>query len=283
MTRALVLAGGGVAGIAWETGVLRGIADELPGVANRLLDSDVLVGTSAGAAVAAQISSGADLDELFARQVADISPEIDPGVAIENVTELFLAAMTEPDSSTEQKLQRIGAVAKSADTVATEVRREVIARRLPSHHWPDRDLRITAIDIATGKLVVFDRDSGADLVDAVAASCAVPGAWPPVLIGERYYLDGGVGSTVNISVAADCDHVVVLVPSGESAPSPFGRGAAAEIAGFGGRAFAVFADAAALAAFGANPLNPACRVPSAWSGREQGRHQAAAVADFLAD
>lgn len=57
--RALVLAGGGLAGIAWETGVLRGIADESPAAARLLLDSDVLVGTSAGATVAAQISSGA--------------------------------------------------------------------------------------------------------------------------------------------------------------------------------------------------------------------------------
>ncbi|HEU4363226.1 MAG TPA: patatin-like phospholipase family protein [Mycobacterium sp.] len=282
MTLALVLAGGGVAGIAWETGVLRGIADELPAVADSLLNADVLVGTSAGAAVAAQISSGTGLDELFARQVAETSPEIDPGVDIAKVTELFLAAMTEPNTTVEQKLQRIGAVALAADTVAAPVRREVIARRLPAHHWPDRTLRITAIDIATGKLVAFDRDSGVDLIDAVAASCAVPGAWPPVRIDGRYYLDGGIGSMVNLGIAGDCDRAVVLVPSAERTSSPFSRGVAAEVAGLDGRAVAVFADIAACAAFGANPLNPACRVPSAWAGREQGRRQAAAIATFLA-
>ncbi len=68
--RALVLAGGGVAGIAWETGVLCGIADESPQTAQALLESDVVIGTSAGAAVAAQISSGDGLEELFSRQVA---------------------------------------------------------------------------------------------------------------------------------------------------------------------------------------------------------------------
>ena len=83
-------------------------------------------------------------------------------------------------------------------TVSESVRREVIAQRLPSHGWPDRDLRITAIDIGTGELVAFDRASGVELVDAVAASCAVPGAWPPVTIGERRYMDGGVGSTMNV-------------------------------------------------------------------------------------
>ena len=78
----------------------------------------------------------------------------------------------------------------------------MIAQRLPSHGWPDQVLRVTAIDIATGELVVFDGDSGVDLVDAVAASCAVPGAWPPVTIGDRRYMDGGVGSTINLDFAA---------------------------------------------------------------------------------
>ena len=52
MRRALVLAGGGLAGIAWETGVLRGVADEDPALAAALVSSDVLLGTSAGSAVA---------------------------------------------------------------------------------------------------------------------------------------------------------------------------------------------------------------------------------------
>ncbi|MGV0626773.1 patatin-like phospholipase family protein [Mycolicibacter minnesotensis] len=279
--RALVLAGGGVAGIAWETGVLCGIADESPETAAALLDSDVLVGTSAGAAVAAQISSGTDLGELFARQVAADSPELHPGMGVEGVAELFLAAMTAPNTSAAQKMQRIGAVALAAQTVAAPLRRQVIERRLPSHRWPDRCLRITAIDIDTGELTVFDPDSGVDLVDAVAASCAVPGVWPPVLIGPRRYMDGGMRSSANLDVADDCDLAVVLVPSGQGAPSPFGGGAAEQAAAFGGRAHVVFADGAALRAFGSNPLDPACRVPSALAGRDQGRRHAADIARFL--
>jgi NTE family protein len=281
MKRALVLAGGGVAGIAWETGVLCGIAAESPLTARALLESDVLIGTSAGAAVAAQIGSGTPIEQLFAGQVAKTSAEIDPGVGVDAVADLFMAAMTEPDTSAQQKLRRIGAIALAADTVAAPVRREFIAGRLPSHDWPDRPLRITAIDVATGGLVVFDRDSGIDLIDAVAASCAVPGAWPPVQVGDRCYMDGGVRSGVNLGVADDCGTAVVLVPSGEAAPAPFGGGAAAEIAAFCGRALALFADDVALAAFGANPLDPACRIPAARSGREQGRRQAVAVAEFL--
>jgi NTE family protein len=160
----------------------------------------------------------------------------------------------------------------------------VIAQRLPSHEWPDRVLRITAIDIATGELVVFDRDSGVGLVDAVAASCAVPGAWPPVTIAGRRYMDGGVASSVNLGAVEDCDASVVLVPSGADTPSPFGAGPAAEIAAFAGTkstVFTVFADDDSLTAFGPNPLDPRCRGRSASAGREQGRREAAAVARFL--
>jgi NTE family protein len=277
----LVLAGGGLAGIGWETGILRGIADESPETASALLDIDVVVGTSAGSTVGAQLGSGLGLDALFDRQTGAPSAELDPGVGIDDITDLFLAAMLTPNATTAEKLQKIGAVALSKATVTEAVRREVIAQRLPSHDWPDRALRISAIDTATGELVMFDRDSGVGLVDAVAASCAVPGVWPPVTIGDRRYMDGGVGSSVNMALAADCGSAVVLVPSGRSTPSPFGSGAAEEVDAFGGSTFGVFADEQSLAAFGPNPLDPACRKPSALAGREQGRRVAAAVADFL--
>jgi NTE family protein len=277
----LVLAGGGLAGIAWETGILRGIADTAPDVARRLLDADVLLGTSAGSTVAAQIGSGKPIDELFGRQVADAPYELDSGVDVDDIVELFIGAMSDPDATEQQKLRNIGATALAAHTVAEPVRREVIVHRLPSHDWPTRVLRVTAIDVATGELVIFDKDSGVELIDAVAASCAVPGAWPPVTIGARRYMDGGVGSTVNMAAAQDCDSVVVLVPSGEFTPSPFGDGIAAEVAAFPGATLTIHADDASLAAFGRNPLDPACRVPSAEAGREQGRAVAGAVAEFL--
>jgi NTE family protein len=277
----LVLAGGGLAGIGWETGILRGIADEAPETAKALLDLDVLVGTSAGSTVAAQLGSGLGLDVLFDRQTAPSPTELNPDVGIDEITELFAAAMLTPNTTTAEKLQKIGVVALSTQTVTEAVRRNVIAQRLPSHDWPDRVLRISAIDTATGELVAFDRSSGVGLVDAVAASCAVPAVWPPVTIGEHRYMDGGVGSSVNMALADDCDVAVVLVPSGRSTPSPFGGGAAEEVDAFGGSAFGVFADDESIAAFGPNPLDPACRKPSALAGRQQGRRIAAAVTDFL--
>ncbi|MGE2731461.1 patatin-like phospholipase family protein [Mycolicibacterium vaccae] len=281
--RALVLAGGGLAGIAWETGVLLGIRDEAPQAAAALLDADVLVGTSAGSTVAAQISSGVPLDELFERQLSEEhgAHEINPGTSIETIIDLFLDAAQTPGATKEQKLQKIGAVAAGADTVAEDVRRTVIAHRLPSHEWPSRTLRVTGIDIATGELVVFDNTSGVGLVDAVAASCAVPGVWPPVTIGSRRFMDGGVGSTVNMSAAHDCASAVALVPSSATSPSPWGTGTVDEMQAFPGATLAIFADDESLRAYGANPLDPACRAPSAQAGRAQGRREAQRVAEFL--
>lgn len=277
---ALVLAGGGLAGIAWETGVLAGIAESSPQTAAAVSGADVLVGTSAGSAVAAQIGSGTAIARLYDRQIAADTHELDPGVSIEDITAVFLEALT-GTSDTGERLRRIGGIALAADTVPEATRRAIIGHRLPSHDWPGRALRITAIDAATGELVVFTADSGVPLVDAVAASCAVPGVWPPVSIGSARYMDGGVLSTVHMPVAADCARAVVLVPAAPDAPAPFGDGAAAETAAFGGATFAVFADDDALAAFGANPLDPACRVPSAVAGFAQGRRVAEGLRGFL--
>ncbi len=203
---ALVLAGGGIAGIAWETGVLLGIQDEAPSAARRLLDADVLLGTSAGSAVAAQISSGTPLGELYERQLAPPAHEIAPRIDIDELIELFEHA-NDTGVPISERLRWIGEHAVSAPTVSEEVRRSVIAQRLPSHQWPERRLEVTAIDVETGERVLFDRDSGVSLVDAVAASCAVPVVWPPVTIGTRRFMDGGVGSSANVDAVSDCRRV----------------------------------------------------------------------------
>src|SRR5581483_349660 len=68
ITRALVLGGGSVAGVAWEQGIIIGLHDR--GVDVR--DADIIIGTSAGSMVGAQITSGIDLDSLFASQLTPI-------------------------------------------------------------------------------------------------------------------------------------------------------------------------------------------------------------------
>ena len=87
MTRALVLGGGGVAGIAWEIGLLNGLAEGGVDVTR----PDLVVGTSAGATVAAQITSGVGLAELFRRQTdpAFQTPELAADFDLDRLTELF--------------------------------------------------------------------------------------------------------------------------------------------------------------------------------------------------
>ena len=154
--RALVLGGGGVAGIAWTTGLLFGLSEK--GV--DLRDAELMLGTSAGAAVAAQLGSPLSLAELFQRQVdpALQTREITPDPHLFELLEGALPKMAAAFDQAESK-RLIGRWALEAATVTEEARRAVITERLPSHSWPDRLLRIVAVDTANGEPKVFDRFS----------------------------------------------------------------------------------------------------------------------------
>ena len=183
MSLALVLGGGGVAGVAWETGLLLGVQDESPETADRLLQADVILGTSAGAIVGAQLGSGVGLADLYARQLSVSIDQTPPRIDVAALMTVFEAAAADKNGSITQRLKMVGDRVVSLPIGATEDRDAMISTRLPSHEWPTRPLKITAIDVETGELVVFDKSSGVRLVDAVAASCAVPAVWRPVAIG----------------------------------------------------------------------------------------------------
>ncbi len=277
MKNALILAGGGVAGIAWELGVLRGLQDTDPGLAARVLAADLVVGTSAGSAVAAQITSGVPLDDLYGRQLSETSAEIEVQLDMEQLLARFTAAVS-ATASQDEALRAIGALALDAETVAEPVRMAAVAARLPVPDWPDRLMLLPAIDALTGELTAFSKDSGVTLADAVAASCAVPGIWPPVTINGRRYIDGGVRSPTNADLAAGYDRILIITPADPGQPVPFGE-LDEEIERLKpGRVYVIPADAASLAAFGTNPLSPATRGPAARAGRAVGRAHAAGVA-----
>ena len=279
MKRALILAGGGVAGIAWELGVLRGLQDADPDL--DLIAADLIVGTSAGSAVAAQITSGTPLADLYAGQLTEVSAEIEVELDMEALLARFTAA-TAGAASREEVQRAIGAVALDTETVAEPVRRATVAARLPVPSWPDRPMLLPAVDAENGETVVFTKDSGVALVDAVAASCAVPGIWPPVTIDGRRYIDGGVRSSTNADLAAGSDRVLVIIPSLADQPDPFNRLDGEIELLKPGRVLAVYADAASVVAFGSNPLSPATRGPAARAGRNVGRSSADEVAAFWA-
>jgi len=277
---ALVLAGGGVAGIAWETGVLLGIQDAQPSAAERILaGSTALVGTSAGAAVAAQLAEGATLQKLFAAQVADETAELFVQIDLAEFGATMAGAMAGA-SSPEEVRRRLGAMALAADTPTTAARRAVIEGRLEGDDWGDRALKLTAVDAETGELRVFDRASGVSLIDAVMASCAVPGIWPVVEIDGHKYMDGGMRSVSNADLASCADPVLIITPSTEQTPMGPAIQPAELEALAPARVHVIYADAASVAAFGSNPLDPAARRPAALAGREVGRAVAADVSAF---
>ncbi|WP_406044726.1 patatin-like phospholipase family protein [Micromonospora sp. NBC_00898] len=269
MRRALVLGGGGVTGVAWELGLLAGLASR--GV--ELAAADLVVGTSAGSVVGAQVCSGVPVEELYAAQLRPATGEVAARFGVGAVARLLWAGGRTRDEL--RSRARIGAMALAARTPSEASRRAVIEGRLPSPQWPARRLLVTAVDAVSGEFVVFDAAGGVSLVDAVGASCAVPGVWPPVTIGDRRYVDGGVRSAVNADLAAGAEAVVVLAPV-SSAFGPMPR-LSAQVAALRqhARVTVVAPDAAARRAIGRNVLDPARRADAARAGRAQ----AAAMAD----
>jgi NTE family protein len=273
---ALVLGGGGITGIGWEVGLIAGLADA--GV--DLTSADFVVGTSAGSVVGAQITCGADLEAMYSRQLV---PPVDEPVA--RMTRANLArygwALLRSRGRGIAFRRRVGALALAAEkaglTPSQQERLDVIGSRLVSTEWPDRPLMITAVDAETGEFEPFDRHSGVPLLLAVAASCAVPGVYPPVTIGARRFIDGGMRSTANADLARGYDRLVVLAPI----PRGFGpmAGAEAQIRGVVPRVVVVSPDAASRAAIGRNVLDPAARARSARAGRAQAKSVVDRVAE----
>ncbi len=263
MTRtALVLGGGGITGIAWELGLLKGLADA--GV--DLTDADLVVGTSAGSVVGAQITTGQSLDELYAGQLEPPDREI--GAELGRLTLLRLVpAMLFPGSQ-QRKLARVGKLSMKAHPPGGEKRIEVIRSRIHVEQWPERELKVTAVEAESGEFVAFDKDSGVDIVHAVASSCAVPLVWPAVTIDGKHYVDGGMRSTANVDLATGADVVVVIAPL----PQSFSKATSirTQLAATGAaRTAVVTPDERALVDIGKNVLDPTKRADAARTGLRQ--------------
>ncbi|OKK17781.1 patatin [Streptomyces sp. CB00455] len=271
---ALVLGGGGLAGVGWECGILYGLARA--GV--DLTTADLVVGTSAGSVVGAQLTSGLlGPQELYERQLGDPGGELPARLGAGLIARYAVTMARSRDATAYRR--RIGAVALAADTGPEGERRKVLEARLVSHEWPRRRFVVTAVDALTGEFRAFDRESGAGLLDAVSASCAVPGVWPPATIGGRRYIDGGVRSATNADLAAGYARVVVIAPlalGSALVPSPAAQAAGLREAG--ARVLLITPSPAARKAFGRNVLDPARRDPAARAGLAQAVGHAAEAA-----
>jgi NTE family protein len=276
--RALVLGAGGPAAESWSTGIIAGLADA--GIDVR--DADLFIGTSAGAAVAVQMCTLLPTEQLFERQVA---PAIDSREAWPKVDFHQLKAdvsrAKQGVGDVRAMLQRVGLVAGAINGNLDAQRRQTVASRLPVRTWPSGRMLAVAVDIDTGERRTFERGSGVELIDAVAASGAAPGVWPVVTIAGRRYMDGGAYSTANADLAADCDRVLVLElpPSDPPLAAVTSEHNIEILRNAGARVEVVNPDDATKAAFAAvhgNLLDPAVREKAARAGRAQGRSIAAA-------
>jgi NTE family protein len=253
--RALVLGGGGSAGNAWLIGVIAGLFD----AGLDVTEADLVIGTSAGSTAAVQIASASPTQLL-----ADI-----------------LSAAPQ---------QRTGPLGSDRGRVPSRppvdhmerTSRIIAAARLPSQHWPERTVLITAVDARTGEPVVFDRHSGVDLADAIAASTS---SGPPYGIGDNRYIDGGYRRNENADLAAGYGRVLVLSPLGGRTRHPlhWGMQLAAqvdELRAGGSRVETIVPDSDSLNALGTNLMDLSRRAPAARAGCEQGRALAEQLTEF---
>lgn len=212
MSHVLVLGGGGPVGVGWEAGLLTGLTDG--GVDLTL--ADLVIGTSAGSLVGAHLCLGTDLadyakerteaaerGELDVPTMADIPPGQIEGF-IDAVTEAFKEPAPEPGRAV------IGRFAVEAKTIMTAERQMSYFAELAGRAWPE-GFRCTAVETDSGRFVTFDADSGIDLQLAVAASCAVPGIFPPVSVLGKRYMDGGMRSSINADMAKGHETALVFV------------------------------------------------------------------------
>ena len=234
-----MLGAGGVQGGAWLTGGLDAVAAETgwdPATA------ELVVGTSAGSMLAALLTAGVPpwfmvahsagetfegIDDATGRPAAEADrsggavfkldlgwPPIGPGSWA-----LALRTLVSPHRYTPASVVS-GWLPQGF--FSNEPLREQVRRVIPQGWAPHPGLRVIACDYATGRRVAFGSPDAprAELADAVAASCAVPGFYRPVTIGGRRYVDGGMYSTSNLDLLRDeaLDLVICLNPTSSLHP-----------------------------------------------------------------
>ncbi|ATQ43970.1 patatin-like phospholipase family protein [Caulobacter mirabilis] len=282
MTKALVLGGGGPVGIAWETGLVAGLADA--GVA--VHHADFILGTSAGSVVGSQLAVGRTpaevLDGEFA--YAEKAKEAEAGRQGPPPDLSFLmdvlSRRTPGQAMPQALMAELGAKALAAETVSEAV--FLSGFPIPEAPWPER-FACTAIDAETGEFLLWNKDTAAPLRLAVPSSCAVPTIFPPVTIDGRRYIDGGMRSGTNADMARDHGKVVIVAvvpPMMAAIMQPGLDREMAVIRDHGGEALLITPDAACGAAFGGNLMDNGNREAIARAGFAQGRAEAARVGAF---
>ena len=278
MTRALVLGGGGPVGIAWESGLIAGLAEA--GV--DLSAVDFIVGTSAGSFTGALLASGRTPAAMVApylngselpataSQLLKSAPDLTP--LIGKIMDAYAGVRPGSDVRAE-----IGAWALENAVMSEEIFVGTYDRSLAGFaddYWPAKRFACTSVDAATGEFQVWEAGSGASLKRAVASSSAVPGLYPPVSIGGHRYIDGGMRSGTNADLAKGFDLVLIVALSHPASPEVFRRPLERELevlAESGSKVVMITPDEESWVAFGPNLMDHRKRADAAENGYRQGR------------
>jgi NTE family protein len=286
---ALVLGGGGSTGNAWLIGVIAGLFDAGLDVTT----ADLTVGTSAGATAAAQVA-GATPPELFADILGATLPSRPGGAGTERPSTSPVAnhmettaAIIASASDVADMRRRMGAAVLELDAADDDWSaqwRATVARRFANPLWPRRRVLITAVDARTGEGIAFDRESGVELTDAVAASTS--GGPHSYRIGDARYIDGGYRTNAeNADLAAGYERVLVLSPFGGRSrmPAEWGTHLATqvdELRAGGSRVETIYPESSSEHLFGVNGMDLSLRPAAARAGYDQGRALAGRLTEF---
>jgi len=236
MKTGLVLGGGGLIGMAYHAGALKALEDA--GVDAR--SSGAMVGTSAGSIMASYLAAGWSASDFYdyahgkhPRAVARAEDQRN------EIRSVFTPLWTTPAERAARSIGSLFAIVSArgywrratrgwvptdrmrrtfpAGMYSTTETRLRLEEDLP-RAWPRDDLFICVADLYTGERVAFGTRGApeAPLPAAVLASTAIPGVFPPVKIGGRYFVDGGIVSatSLDLAVAAGCTSIICIAPLG---------------------------------------------------------------------
>jgi NTE family protein len=234
--RALVLGGGGLVGMGYHAGALKALEEwglDLGG-------ADLIVGTSAGAVMGSYVAAGWTGSDFYDyAHGTHPASERDEAAQREQVRTIFTPLWQTPIERLRRGVGSTFAVASSRGYWNRVVRGRVPAgalrRAFPAglystaetrfrlhedlpEEWPRDGVYVCAADLYTGRRVAFGHPDAppATFPEAVRASTSIPGVFPPVRIGDRHYVDGGVVSatSLDLAVAAGCSSIVCVAPLG---------------------------------------------------------------------
>lgn len=226
-TFALVLGAGGTVGLAYHAGALRALdrAGIKPG------DADLIVGTSAGSVVGAYLRTGWTTDQFWdmALGVDEESAELLAEELDERRRAILAPLAGGPLDLARRGMGSAYVIARSLLRIPAPKVPRALARVFPAGlfemaegrrrfaeelpvAWPDRALWVCTVDIGTGRRIALGRPDAplVSLPRAIAASCAIPGVYPPVRVGSLTLVDGGAHSTTNLDLAAKAGHRLII-------------------------------------------------------------------------